>query len=684
MCYIDLNMDEFLSSLLPGNYWITKSMEFSKTNSSGTLWYLKKWFVYYYFIFFKKTIHEDDYIQIADNFDKFIASLDPLVQDKAKEFFYEVDIKTNFTRMNAFCDTSGTIFSSAREEAQSITEAKKFYFMYIMGIGGQSGYKKEILELIQAGTSYTEIKKIMVEKMENEGVQPSDIKIQFTDFPAAIRNERQIFFYYGLFHGSDKKDLSGFYTMTRIGRSIISATFYELVIIWEHQKLKMISQNPDTKIELGNHKVDSTLNYSAFSVHYHPYLALLKILASLQIVSKEIYQNYIARLKNYHDLNILSEDIKINPAIIENIKTKITSFNRKGDLATEDFHKEFKKYVLGISNLPLDNGTNLFSFLSEDGLKVENNIKLNFIIKCYDLIINYLDSKNLDTYKSFEKSLREYYLAQVNKTSFEYDPEITYEWHKYIISPETTIILSVAYVYCAIKNNKYDFNLSETEIKTSYRELKNILEIAGIGKQSDFVENIQRIQSELSDGLLTISYDTEEEEIPTVFDELIDESKLAEISKRTSAFNINRKRSPEVINAVRSYYRKNFEIPPNNLIQCDACNEETFMTKGQYAYLEFHHFIPFSTDNGPDHYLNLVGICPTCHRKFHHATKDTRKALYESLSMNNNMKKTLDFRINKLYEENVLDPLNIEFLKKENIISKEKYEEYMDQEVVAN
>lgn len=677
-------MDEFLANLLPGNYWITKSMEFSKTNTSGTLWYLKKWFVYYYYIFFKKTIHENDYLEIIEIFDKFIISLDPRVQDKAREFFYEIDIRANFTRMNAFCDTSGTVFPSAREEAQSMVEAKKFYFMYVMGIGGQSGYKKEILELIQAGTSYTEIKKVMVEKMESDGIQSNDIKIQFSDFPAAIRNERQIFFYYGLFHGSDKKDLSGFYTMTRLGRSIISATFYELIIIWEHQKLKMISQNPDTKIDLGNHTVNTNLNYPAFGIHYHPYVALLKTLSNLQTTSKEIYQFYIARLKNYHDLNVLSEKVKTTPVLIEDIKTKITSFNRKGDLATEDFHKEFKKYILGISSLPLDNNTNLFSFLSEDGLGVENNPKISFIIKCYDIIAKYLDLKNSDNYKNFEGSLRQYYLAQVNKTPFEYDPEIIYEWHKYIISPETAIILSVIYIYCALKNNKYGFDLSEAEIKANYKEFKNLLEITGIGKQSGFIENIQRIQSELSEGSLMMVYDTEEEEIPTVFDELVDESKLAEISKRTSAFNVTRKRSSEVINAVRSYYRKNFELSPDNLIKCDACSEKTFMTKGQYAYLEFHHFIPFSTDNGPDHYLNLVGICPTCHRKFHHATKDVRKALYENLSTNNNMRRTLDFRVNKLYEEHVLEPLNIEFLRKENIISKEKYEAYMNQEIVVS
>ena len=32
---------------------------------------------------------------------------------------------------------------------------------------------------------------------------------------------------------------------------------------------------------------------------------------------------------------------------------------------------------------------------------------------------------------------------------------------------------------------------------------------------------------------------------------------------------------------------------------------KTFINTNNLPYLEFHHLIPFSTDNGPDHYLNL-------------------------------------------------------------------------------
>ena len=46
-------MNNTINNILPGNYWLSKSMEFSKFNTSGSLWYLKKWFVFYHYVFLK-------------------------------------------------------------------------------------------------------------------------------------------------------------------------------------------------------------------------------------------------------------------------------------------------------------------------------------------------------------------------------------------------------------------------------------------------------------------------------------------------------------------------------------------------------------------------------------------------------------------------------------------------------
>lgn len=677
-------MEKFISNVLPGNYWITKSMEFSRITKSGTLWYLKKWFVFYQYIFLKKEMHETDYIEISVIFDNFIDSLDDSVKDTARSFFYEVDIKSKFTRMSSFCDTNGKTFTSEKEKKQFITEAKKFYFMYVMGLGGQQNYKKDISELIHQNKKYHEIIEQMTIKMRDAGMKEGDIRTQFSDFHAALRNERQIFFYYGFFNGVEKADLSGFYTITKLGKSIINSTIEELIIVWEHQKIKMVSQNPDTTIDMGKHKKSTLLNYNNFSINYHPYLTFLKSVSLLKEIKFEIYQFVISRTTHVEEIQHILTNL--NTTTLNTIKRKVNSFKRKGDVAKEDFHKEIKKFTLGISDLPLDNKTNPFSFLNKEGLKVLNEDKLNFTIKCYETISKYLDFKNRTIYESFENDLKKYYVSQIENTKFEHDPEALYEWHRYIVSPETPIILSLIYVHISLCNNNFNFNLSAKEIKNEFKKFKNILALVGIQKVNDYIDNIQRVQQELLNSYLNIDLNyAEDMDIDyAVFNRTISEEKLIKISNKIKdENNLLRKRSSELIHAVKGFYIKNFKSSSDNLIACDACKGKTFITKNGYAYLEFHHLIPFSTDNGPDHYLNIFGICPTCHRKFHHATKTAKKELYSNISSNNNPLMALDIRFNKLYEEGVLEPLNLEFLRKEEVISEEIYKNYMEREFIT-
>lgn len=51
-----MDTNEFLNGIIPGNYFITKSMELTKSQSSGTLWYTKKFIVLYYYIFLNNNI----------------------------------------------------------------------------------------------------------------------------------------------------------------------------------------------------------------------------------------------------------------------------------------------------------------------------------------------------------------------------------------------------------------------------------------------------------------------------------------------------------------------------------------------------------------------------------------------------------------------------------------------------
>ena len=67
------NLERLVNDMSPGNYWLTKSMEFNRISSSGTLWYLKKWIVYYYYIFMRNTsLYAQDYNEIVEIFNNYI------------------------------------------------------------------------------------------------------------------------------------------------------------------------------------------------------------------------------------------------------------------------------------------------------------------------------------------------------------------------------------------------------------------------------------------------------------------------------------------------------------------------------------------------------------------------------------------------------------------------------------
>jgi len=53
--------------------------------------------------------------------------------------------------------------------------------------------------------------------------------------------------------------------------------------------------------------------------------------------------------------------------------------------------------------------------------------------------------------------------------------------------------------------------------------------------------------------------------------------------------------------------------------QCEGCGQPApFLTARGHAYLEPHHTRRLS-DGGPDDYHHVIALCPTCHRRVHHA-----------------------------------------------------------------
>jgi len=661
-------------------------MEFSKKNTSGTLWYLKKWFVYYHYVFMKDELFDNDYSEIIDIFNDFIKSLNPKLKNRAEEFFYEINIrKKDFIKFSQFNRVQNITFKNPSQKRLFMTQCKKYYFMYIMNSGGQSGYKKKIKELMYQNHNYEKTHKEIITIMREKNESPERIKLQLSDFPASIRNERQIFFYYGLFHGNNKTDLSGFYKMTNIGKSILKANFHELLIIWEHQKIKMVSQSPETKIDIGNHQALSDLEYNQFKISFHPYINLLNILSKTKKITLDQYQYVISRMNNKTSLNFITKMLG-KKKYIKLAKEKIESFNRKRDLRTEDFSKEFKKFTLGISSLPLDKSHNYFSFLNSGGLKVLNIKKLNFLLKNYRILTKHLDEKYSQKYNTFQRCLGDYYINQIKNgpnNLYNKSDEILYEWHKYIINFSPSIILALVYIGISLQENMLLFNIDGSILKKHFENYKHISNNHGIRSAKQFKEIMINIQKKLADDILYL-IDSEELDLYDVYTEdTIDNVDLEflESQSQTSIRSIGRKRNNNLIKAMRSYYNKNFTYAKTKLIKCDCCGEETFLTIKKNAYLEFHHIIPFSTEYGPDHYLNLVGICPNCHRKFHYASKQIREDLHKALSEYNHLKKTLYNRTVEMYKEDIIEPINLDFLKKEKIISSFEYENFMNNNI---
>jgi len=368
---------------------------------------------------------------------------------------------------------------------------------------------------------------------------------------------------------------------------------------------------------------------------------------------------------------------------------KAKSFERSAELKNEDFDKELKKFLLGISKLPKDETSNYFSFLTSiknKKISILNNSKADFILQNYKIIKQHLDEKYLSIYKLFEEELKKKYISLMSKSEYELNISIKYEWSKYIINFDKTLYMSLIFIAISLKKNCFAYSLTDIDIKDEYNNYKNLLKSFGIKKKSDFLSLMLEIQDSLSDDEI-YEVDTENYEYtsiePKKYEHDISIEKLKEISLKAinnSEF-MERKRNTSIIQTLKTFYFKNYKH--ENLINCDCCGESTFLTTNNYPYIEFHHLIPFSTDYGPDHYLNLFGLCPMCHRKMHFINLENKDQLYKDLSKNNNMQRTLHNRIGELIIDEILEPIHLEFLRKENIITTEEFDTYMNIEMIA-
>ena len=66
---------------------------------------------------------------------------------------------------------------------------------------------------------------------------------------------------------------------------------------------------------------------------------------------------------------------------------------------------------------------------------------------------------------------------------------------------------------------------------------------------------------------------------------------------------------------------------------CEGCKDiAPFLNKKRKPYLEPHHLHRVA-DGGPDHFCNVIALCPTCHKRVHHSI--------DGVEFNNELKNTI-------------------------------------------
>lgn len=682
------NIELFTDSLTPGNYFLTKSMEITKINTSGTLWYLKKFLVLYDAIFLSKIIRNANGItKIKENFESYIESLPESQHEEAINFFFpeDVDIRSNYRKYMEFAGPIEINHFADLNSYMSLVD--KYYFVYLMKLGGQGGVKSFLRDQIY-NTDF-EVKNLtaLISQYKNEHPEENIIVNQIiNDYPASLRNERQILYYFGFVHSrSNGANDREFASLTPIGELAFQSNAKEFFIIWEHQKLKMVSQ-PVT-VEIPSIRNCDFCDKDKFKINYSPYLSILKCLEHNGNLVPRFYDFVLSRSNN-DNIDDVINNYDLLKSNLDTIKTYITGFGIRSDLANEDFQKEIKKYMLGIrSDLNKDNGDNCFGCIksvSNDGWVITNNDRLKKITSIYSQIDSYKRKRYENVFKDCENELRNKYDSTATGTEYAMNHRTKMSWDLYNIKKDDIMLLSLMATDYAMERNIEIDSINYNELYDYSRNYFNIiLKSLNLTKKRDiimsFKEVVERIKNE---SLSDIEY-LNEYEVDTVYvnrystlssADLL--QKIKDVSEKNIRNTIERKRDSRIIELLNSYYLANFS-DENHLVKCECCGQPTFIKNNDDPYLEFHHLIPFSIADGPDHYENIYGICPMCHRKIHSIKDSYKSQLYDGFDVNNHLHINIIRRLKDLYREHILKSYQLEYALSEQMINETEYSEIL-------
>lgn len=733
--------NDFFNSLLPGNYALTKSMELTKVNDSGTLWYTKKFLTLYYFIFLSNDIMTMSYKKkVIEIFDGFIATVDESVRDAAERYFYPDNDSINFKsdRFNYFSNfASVTEHANQTERNEYYQSAKKYYFSFLMGRGGQTGIKKKLKEAVQVhGFVYSHanideiifnaamdgcmsdanahhcmkdnsIKHIISDEAINDicelsrtrDVDESDVRRVIRDYPhnkpnyrviendmiAFIRNERQILYYYGYFHSktSGATDFE-FSSLTPVGELALYANYHEFLAIWEHQKVKMISQPVTVDI---NTLQGLNVNPDKFGISITPYTDILGCLTRRNRLTLEEYKYIISRKKDYIDFQTWENEENSVFDHLQDIKQYVENFGRQRDNADEDARKELLKYILGIRmDLSADNGTNPLNIIDfrNSQINVCNSDALNLLYSIYSKIDDYKRIRYSEVYNESQEDLRRRYQCTLQNIQSSINSRAKIHWDLYNIHSDKFIMLGTSLAISAIslQYNSVE-NCSRNEIdelsQFMFDKFSGLMRRIGLRSISAIKRELQCIINALKNQDYSNYLEVNDNHETQVLAEYRTESaadlrtRLEQISFETSVERESeRTRNMKLVRLLKSYYMACYA--ENDMLICECCGETTFITNSGEPYVEFHHLIPFNIAYGPDHYLNLFALCPNCHRKIHFLKIEDKRTEYVNLSNNNYLHIHFVERLMQLKSQNLLKSYHLEYLLADNAISQNEYD----------
>lgn len=712
-----MDIELIKNSLKYNKIWLAKD-KYIYRSSIGEHWHLKKFIVLYKkFLVEREEINKETFIEIANNFKEFIESIKELnIKKDAENFFFlPIDFR-NYKQILNFKE-----FDDLKEFDDS---ARKYFIVYLMGLGMQSGIKKAIGELLYKNKKITiseimkfipKIKEQEIKNKKKEGKIPRSIKDStetiFSDFHAEIRNYRQLLSYFGILPPEEDG-----YEMNEIGNLIYKSNSDLIMAIWEHQKIKLRYGNPYSRPITSHNPESEYKNYEDFlDFNVSPYIAIIEVLFNLFNLDKskayidfEDYKYVICReapfdikevikkINKYRSLEERDKE-KIRKLFKSRPKTRKFSFDREKS-SSEDFLKELSNLSYGICAYEyLETNKSIWPVIKYKSQRLEivnskNFIKLSKLFiwlknymtdsyqNLYKDISSYNSLKNLDEIYRDSKAdyrlnlikIRAHYLKNYGKDLNDFYNDTLNQWKKYISEIDYKLLIwTYSYgIYLREHGDKGDSHLSEItgiEINTLNSIIKRAL--TSIEKEDDsFLDNFNLKIPEYKEDLNRIS-DWLNSQIKDNSYSVIKQRIKKEGNDLLYSFmggQRKRKRNMKMMLFTQKQRLNNkivMEVRnPNYPIDCcDVCNRKFIGNEP-----ECHHIIPFEIF-GPDTPLNYTFLCKECHKIFTHKTRASQKLeAIKRLKEKGIIRKEF---FERMIKENDLKPMHLDFLHLEGYIN---------------